>query len=107
MVSGENSGRDTQYTLNVHVKPIAGRHLSEMLISATVFTMSNRRGQVIPVEAMLKTDEDNLIAFVDSSVVGPGQHLIKLLMDVPSKYYPNGRRVETRTKYTGVTIDPW
>jgi hypothetical protein len=43
---------------------------------------------------------------VDSAECGAGRYFVTLTAHIPDADFPNGKRIERKTVFTGVTIDP-
>ena len=69
----------TQFKINVYLEPVGGHHLSELDFVCTFFTTPNK-SITIKKEQMIKSDDDNYIAIVDSSNLSVGT--IKMTIEV-------------------------
>ena len=97
------TARGTELKINVHVEPIGGIHLSQCEFTCAFFVYTNRALEVTKAE-MIKVDDDNYIALVDSDKVGTGQVKMKIEVQVPDSDFPDGYRKEVANVCTGITI---
>lgn len=97
------TGKGTELKLNVHVEPIGEVHLSDCDFSCTFFIYSNRP-MVIHKSEMIKDDDDNYLALVDTEKLGTGTIKMKIEVQVPDAHFPDGFRKEVANVCTGITI---
>lgn len=97
------SAQGTELKINVHVEPIGNVHLSDCEFTCTFFIYSNK-SQVIKKNDMIKVDEDNYIARVDTTGLGQGTIHMKIEVDVPDNDFADGYRKEVDVVCTGITI---
>lgn len=100
-----NSGKGTEFKLNVNMKAIDGFHLSDIDFEIEIFTNSRYKIQRIQKSEAIKVDDDNYIVKVDSNICGSGDYYMALTAYVPDTDFDKGVRTEVKTVFTGVTID--
>lgn len=93
----------TELKINVHVEPIDGYHMSDYGFACRFYIYTNRYVEVRK-EEMIKVDEDNYIACIDSGKLGAGAILMRITAQIPDADFPDGLRTEVETVSTGVTI---
>jgi hypothetical protein len=93
----------TEIKININVEPIDDIHLSECDFTAT-FYANSEKSLVINKEQMIKKDEDNYVALVDSEILGKGLVRLRLEVQIPDKDFPDGYRKEIGVICTGVII---
>ena len=86
------SGFGTQFVINVNMTPMDGVHMSDVEFKAKFYVYQNKVLEVDKVD-MVKVDEDNYLAFVDSTKVGKGQIKYRLFVDVPDENWEGGTRL--------------
>lgn len=92
----------TQFKINVCVEPIGGHHLSELDFVCTFFTQPNKF-VTIKKEQMVKVDDDNYVAIVDSKYLSVGTIKMTIEVDVIDELFEGGRK-EIKTVCTGIKI---
>lgn len=97
------AAKGTELKINVHVKPIGSIHISQCDFTCTFFASSNR-SVVVPKDEMIKVDDDNYIALVDTGKIGLGKIKMKIEVQVPDSDFPDGYRKEVANVCTGITI---
>lgn len=93
----------SQLKINVNVQPIGEIHLSSCNFFCTFFINPNKSIK-IPKEDMIKVDDDNYIALIDTIALGIGSIKMTIEIDIPDKDFSNGFRKEIDTVCTGVTV---
>lgn len=79
----EQIGIGTELKINVHIEPIGDLHMSDYDFSVRFYTKSGSPTISITKNEMVKVDDDNYIAFVDTSGMTAGvvQMVVKALID--------------------------
>ena len=96
---------ETDLKINVHVEPIDGStHLSDCNFSCFFYTNNETQGILLEKSEMIKIDDDNYIAKVDTSLLGIGAVCLKLEVHVPDGDYDTGYRKEISRICTGIHI---
>lgn len=96
--------------VNIYMEPIGTIHLNDVLDTTTcTFFTNSRDEQVIKGESLLKVDDDNFIACLDSSMFNAGKLRLRMEIDFPDKDFVDmqvtqGLRKEIKTVDTGITI---
>lgn len=93
----------TQLKININVEPIGETHLSDCDFNCTFFISKSKPVRQKKTD-LIKVDNDNYIALVDSSLLGTGTIMLTMEINVPDTDFPNGYRKEVSTVCTGVTI---
>lgn len=94
----------TEYKINIGMKPMGEIHLSDCNFSATFYVNSSKQLE-IDKDSMIKVDDDNYIARVDSTKTGAGDLKAKVTVHLPDADFDDGFRTEVVTIPTGITID--
>lgn len=93
----------TELKINVNVKPIGNTHLSDCDFICTFFVNSNKT-VVKKKEDMIKMDDDNYIALINSEDLGAGTIKMTIKVLVPDSAFEDNYRTEIETVSTGITI---
>lgn len=93
----------TELKINVNVKPIGNTHLSGCDFICTFFVNSNKT-VVKKKEDMIKMDDDNYIALINSEDLGAGTIKMTIKVLVPDSAFEDNYRTEIETVSTGITI---
>lgn len=93
----------TELKINVHVEPIDGFHMSDYDFACQFYTYMNRR-VTLNKKDMIRVDDDNYIACIDSSKLGVGLVMVRFRARIPDTDFPDGLRTEIETASTGVNI---
>jgi hypothetical protein len=93
----------TELKINVNVKPIGSTHLSACNFTCTFFVSSNKT-VVKKKEDMIKIDDDNYIALINSEDLGAGTIKMTIKVLVPDPAFEDNYRTEIETVSTGITI---
>lgn len=86
------SGFGTQFVINVNMTPMDGVHMADVDFKAKFYVYQNKVLELDKAD-MVKVDEDNYLAFVDSAKVGKGQIKYRLFVNVPDEYWEGGHRL--------------
>lgn len=93
----------TQLKINVNVEPIGDIHLSNCDFKCTFF-INPKKTIEQKKSGLIKVDDDNYIALIDSSLLGTGTIRMTIEVDIPDTDFPSGYRKEIDTVCTGITI---
>lgn len=93
----------TQLKINVNVEPIGSIHLSNCQFKCTFF-INPKKTIELEKSSMIKVDDDNYIALIDSSLLGTGTIRMTIEVDIPDTDFPSGLRKEIDTVCTGIII---
>lgn len=100
----------TEVKINVNIEPINGVHMSEYDFSFTFYTHNGARGNikkgiVLIKEDLIKADDDNYIAIVDTSNMGAGEIMCRITAYIPDEDIIDDQiRTEIVELPTGITI---
>lgn len=97
------TGIGTYLKINVHIDELDGMKMSDMDFTCDFFTHAGRF-QTIPKEDMLKADDENYVALVDSAQIGKGLVRCKVTAYVPDGDFMDGFRKEVCTVSTDIII---
>lgn len=93
----------TELKINVNVKPIGNIHLSNCDFTCTFF-VSSAKTVVKNKSDMIKVDDDNYIALINSEDLGVGTIKMTIKVLVPDQAFEDNYRTEIETVTTGITI---
>lgn len=93
----------TYLKINVHIDELDGIKMSDMDFACDFFVHAGR-SQTIPKEDMLKADDENYVALVDSAQIGKGIVRCKVTAYVPDGDFVDGVRKEVCTVSTDIII---
>lgn len=109
----------TELKINVNVEPIGNVHLADCdfeclfyikgqvpTASGVASTKRGTKSVLVRKEEMLRVDDDNYVALVDSSLLGVGNVMMTIKVYVPDTDFDDGFRTEVDSVWTGVTIKP-
>ena len=83
----------TELKLNITAELGNGLHLSDVDFTVTFYS-SLRRSEVFAKEDMVKVDDDNYIAVIDTAKLGAGEYMMKLVAEIPDADCEDGFRTE-------------
>ena len=83
----------TELKLNVNAELGNNLHLADVDFTATFYTQM-RRSEVFAKEDMVKVDDDNYIAVIDTTNLGTGEYMMKLTAEIPDADCEDGFRTE-------------
>ena len=87
------SALGTELKINVHVEPIGGIRMSEYDFTC-VFYVYNNKCLEVRKRDMVKADDDNYIANVDTSKIGAGNLKMRFEAEIPDSDMNDGLRKE-------------
>lgn len=93
----------TQLKINIHIDEIDGYTMNDMDFECLFYIFPNRN-ILLYKKDMIKADNDNYVACIDSSKIGKGAVMVKVTAYVPDADFEGGFRKEIETVYTGITI---
>lgn len=93
----------TYLKINVHIDELDGIKMSDMDFTCDFFVHTGRF-QTISKEDMLKADDENYVALVDSAQIGKGIVRCKVTAYVPDGDFVDGVRKEVCTVSTDIII---
>ena len=96
----------TELKINIHVEPIGGLSMDDYDFQADFYVYRNRKVSVRK-EEMIRVDENDYIAIVDTERTGMGKIRMRLTAYVPDEDLPDGLRTEIATVDTDITIHGW
>lgn len=97
------SSLGTEFKINVHVEPIDGLHMSDYDFTCRFYIYTNRNVEISKSE-MIRVDDDNYIACIDSNKLGVGTIMMRIIVQIPDADFPDGLRTEIETISTGLVI---
>lgn len=94
----------TELKINVSIEPIDGTHMSDYDFICRFYIYTNRYVDVKKSE-MIKLDNDNYVALVDSTAIGVGQIKMQVTAFIPdADFADDGVRTEIETVNTGIKV---
>lgn len=81
-----------------------GIHLEDVDFSCVFFRSGINTGQQVSKEAMMKLNQDEYIAVVDTNVIGTGEYYMRLTAYLPDTDVESGIRTEVVVVPTGVRV---
>ena len=97
------SSLGTEFKINVHVEPIDGLHMSDYDFTCRFYIYTTRNVEISKSE-MIRVDDDNYIACIDSNKLGVGTIMMRIIAQIPDADFPDGLRTEIETISTGLVI---
>lgn len=95
----------TELKLNVNAELGNNLHLADVDFVAVFYTaMGIGKSITIAKSAMIKVDDDNYIAIVDTTKVGSGEYWMKLSAELPDADFEDGYRTEVVKVSTGIKV---
>lgn len=93
----------SEIKINVNVEPHGVYHLADYDFKCRFYTTANNKVEVNKSE-MIKFDNDNYIACIDTTKLGNGEVMLLFEAHLPDKDFADGYRTEIARLSTGVTI---
>ena len=93
----------TELKINVPLDRLDGYRMSDIDFSCDFYVYTNRKVS-INKEQMIKADDDNYVACVDSTKLGVGKIMCRVTAFIPDADFEDGLRKEVETVETNVTI---
>lgn len=93
----------TELKLNIHIEPIGGMTLKDYDYTTEVYC-SQRRKITIPKADAIYIDDENFVVCVDSSILGIGTIVCKVIAHIPDADFQDGIRTEVVAINTGINI---
>lgn len=93
----------TELKINVHLDRLDGYKMSDIDFECDFYVYPSKR-VTVKKEDMVKADDDNYVACIDSSKVGAGLILCRVTAYIPDADFPDALRTEIETVSTGITI---
>lgn len=97
------SSLGTELKINVHVEPIDGLHMDDYDFSCRFYVYTNCYVELNKND-MIRVDGDNYMACIDSSKLGVGTIMMRIIAQIPDADFPDGLRTEIETISTGLVI---
>lgn len=93
----------TELKLNIHIEPIDSFTMDNYNFHIDVF-VSPKKVVSIPKSDSVRIDENNYIVLVDTSEVGAGDIIAKVVAEIPDSDFKDGLRTEVVQIQTGITV---
>lgn len=93
----------TELKINVHLDRLDGYRMSEIDFFCEFYVYTNRK-VVVKKEEMIKEDDDNYVACVDSAKLGVGKVMCRATAYIPDADFDDGIRKEVESADTNITI---
>ena len=97
------SSLGTQLKINIHIDEIDGYTMNDMDFECEFYISPNKTFTTLKKD-MIKVDNENYIAIVNSEEIGIGKVMVKVTAYVPDGDFENGFRKEVGRTYTNVTV---
>lgn len=93
----------TEFKVNIGMQPIGETHLSGCDFNVVFYTNGLKEHTVEKAE-MIKVDDDNYLALVDSKKTGSGELRARVFVYLPDADFEDGFRTEVVDLSTGIVI---
>lgn len=93
----------SEIKLNVGIEPIGGYHMEDFDFECEFYCFSNRR-VTLGKDSLIRQDEDNYLAVLDSKSLGTGGLKCKITAHIPDGDCDDGLRTEVLILDTGIQI---
>lgn len=93
----------TELKINVHIDRLDGYRMSDIDFSCDFYIYTNRK-VTVKKEAMVKVDDENYVACVDSTQLGVGKIMCRVTAHIPDADFEDGFRTEVDTADTNIII---
>ena len=93
----------TEYKVNIPMEPMGEIHLADCDVEAKFHT-GTARSHIVTKTDMIRVDDDNYIALVDSNKTGPGELKVRLTIALPDADFDDGKRTEVQNVETGIVV---
>ena len=93
----------TELKINVQLDRLDGYRMSDIDFFCDFYVYTNRK-VVLKKEEMIKADDDNYVACVDSAKLGVGKVMCRVTAYIPDADFEEGIRKEVETADTNITI---
>lgn len=99
----------TEVKINISIEPIDGMTMDDYDFECMFYPFINnveyKRKQVtLTKDKMIRIDENNYIAVVDTLLLGAGEIMVQITRKVPDMDCEDGLRTEIGAKTTGIVI---
>lgn len=99
----ENVCLGTELKINLSIGQLGDVHMSDIDFTAQFYVYANHVQEVRKAD-MLKVDDDNYLALLDSSKMGTGKLKVKVTAFVPDTDFKDRLRTEVVCADTGITL---
>lgn len=93
----------TEIKVNVHFESIDGLTMDDYDFTCEFYVFRNMIATVNKKE-MIRVDQDNYVAIVDTATTGPGEIMLRATAMIPDADCDGGYRKEVAGCSTGITI---
>lgn len=93
----------TEFKINVHIDRLDGFSMDDIEFECEFYTFRNRK-TVVKKQDMVRVDQDNYLAMIDSSELGVGTIICRVIAYIPDADFDDGFRTEVEEVSTGITI---
>ena len=102
---GENSTVGTRAKINMYLPLPGDNTLENTDWEVKIFVDTNPKSIIVKKADCVKVNADNYIIPIDSALLGAGKYYATVDVRIPDGTFPDGIRVEKRTKYVEFTAD--
>ena len=93
----------TEIKLNIHIDPLGELHMSNYNFECK-FYIFPKNFIIVKKEDMVKVDEDNYLAIVDTTSLGVGKLHLTVTAEIPDSDFGDDTRREIACVCTGIEI---
>ena len=93
----------TEIKINIHIDPLGSLHMADYGFECKFYVFP-KKSVIILKDDMVKVDEDNYLAIVDTTGLGIGALHLTLTAQIPDKDFDNTLRREVACIDTGIDI---
>lgn len=93
----------TQIKINIHIDPLGSLHMSDYDFECK-FYIFPKKSIIVKKTQMVKVDDDNYLALVDSTGLGVGRLHMTLTAQIPDEDFNNSTRREIACVDTEIDI---
>lgn len=93
----------TEIKINIHIDPLGSLHMADYDFECKFYVFP-KKSVIILKKDMVKVDEDNYLAIVDTTGLGIGPLHLTLTAQIPDKDFDNTLRREVACIDTGIDI---
>lgn len=94
----------TEIKLNINIQPIRDITMDNYDFNLEVSSPYSANPVIVEKKDMVRVDENNYIAIIDTSLLGKGEIKSVLTAYVPDSDMPDGKRTEVISQQTGILL---
>lgn len=93
----------TELKINIRLDRLDGYKMSDIDFTCDFYVYTNRK-VTVSKEQMIKADDDNYVALVDTTKLGTGTIKCRVTAHIPDADFDDGIRTEVEEVNTGIPI---